>query len=236
MCLRVSAWALDRTIHLLNASWKFGGIRVKVAFLKFLFCLLQVRTKPLSLWPTQSLTKLGTLRASAQVCLSIIQLSSRTPALWSTCQTSDQGRVSTFWKLTAVLYDVAQTFGIFLAFIVRDVKLSLFWCNCYNSLSSTSLIPSSIYHQTQCRGRVSSRPIASGTATPVSGLWPSARPPRQPALSPQTGAQLAPSMASLSQRVTATVPASHRTQVGTWMEWHLQPLACRYEKRLKNTV
>lgn len=60
--------------------------------------LFQVKTKPLSLWQTQSSTKLGTLRASAQVCLSITPPSSRTPALWLTCQTSDLGPVSAFSK------------------------------------------------------------------------------------------------------------------------------------------
>lgn len=59
---------------------------------------LQVKIKPLYLWQTQSSTKLGTLRASAQVCLSTTPPSSRTPAPWLTCQTSDPGPVSAKFK------------------------------------------------------------------------------------------------------------------------------------------
>lgn len=87
------------------------------------------------------------------------------------------------------------------------------------------LFSSSTYHQTQCRGRVWSQPTASGTATLVSGLWPSVRLLRQPALSLQTGAQLALSMASLSLRVTATVPASHKTQVSRRVKWHFAAIS-----------
>lgn len=59
---------------------------------------LQVKIKPLYLWQTQSSTKLETLRASAQVCLSTTLPSSRTPAPWLTCQTSDPGPVSAKFK------------------------------------------------------------------------------------------------------------------------------------------
>lgn len=90
----------------------------------------------------------------------------------------------------------------------------------YSLFMLLSFIFAFIYHQIQCRGKVWSQPTVSGTVIPVSGLWPSVRLPHQPARSRQTGEQLAPSTASPSPRVTATVPVSHRTQVGTWLRRH----------------
>lgn len=54
----------------------------------FLCYVRQVKTRPPSLWPTQSSANQWTLRASVRACLCITPPSSRTQALWLTCRTS----------------------------------------------------------------------------------------------------------------------------------------------------
>lgn len=150
-----------------------------------------MKTRPPSLWRTLSLANQWTLRASVRVCLCITPPSSRTPALWLTCQTSG---------LAPVCHS-SPTYSIL------DRRWYHLWM--FHILSHLT------FSQIQCRGRAWSLRTAQGTAIPASGLWRNARPPHLLALSPQTGGQWAPSTASRSQRVTATVPACPRTQVNT---------------------